>query len=191
MTAVCVVLVLIASLRWFFIPYRIDGDSMSPTLHGGSAADVVLVSRASYWGGVPGRGDVVVLDGRRLPGRAAGSLDRVKRVVGLPGETVEIRDGRVWIDGMPLADEVAMAPGAEAGFTSSAGPSAGVQAPFVVRKGRYGHQRVELGPDEFYVLGDNSGPSWDSRLWGPVPRDAVSGRVVWVVQPWGRWGRVR
>ncbi|MBI4604210.1 MAG: signal peptidase I [Planctomycetes bacterium] len=165
----------LAAARWVLVPYRVIGCSMLPTLAGsggGAAGDIVLVNRLAYALRDPGRWDVVVLE---RPGSAGEDAPRenVKRVAGLPGERLEILDGRVVIDGVPLD------------------PPEALRGAGVVRKERYGHEPLRLGPDEYFVLGDSSYLSTDSRRWGPVRRGQIQGRVELVVLPWRRSGRVR
>jgi signal peptidase I len=127
---------------------RVEGQSMEPNLH---TDQRLVVEKVSYRFHGPQRFDIVVL---KLPSQGDELL--IKRVVGLPGETVEMRDGRVYINGEPL-DE-----------------------PFVdvdTRPGRKGE--VAVPPLHIYVLGDNRNHSNDSRSFGPVPIENVVGRA-WV-----------
>jgi signal peptidase I len=171
---------LFVALRWVWVPYRVLGISMLPTLVGvdaeqPGAGDVVLVSRLSYARRDPQRWEVVVLTHDGEGGREAGDSSResVKRIVGLPGESLEIREGRLFVDGKHLE-----LPGAILGH-------------HVVGKGPHGRGLVRLGHGEYFLLGDNSYYSKDSRQWGPVPRSSLRGRVFWILYPWGRWGPIR
>jgi signal peptidase I len=160
-----------AAARWVLVPYRIEGASMSPALEDG---DVVLVNRLAYLLGSPGRGEIVI---RRPPRPAGGESelrpDAVKRVAGLPGETVEIRNGSFCAGGVPAM----LHPGhAE---------------PTVLKKGPFGRAPVELGADEYFLLGDASRISSDSRRWGPARGEEIEGRVVLVLLPWSRFGLAR
>jgi signal peptidase I len=163
----------LATVRWVLVPYRIDGPSMSPALEDG---DVVLVNRLAYLFGRPARGEVVI----RRPPRECSTPpadvlkpDAVKRVAGLPGETVEIRDGALCACGVPTR----LRPGLE--------------EPRVVRKGPFGRSPVALGSDEYFLLGDASRISSDSRRWGPARREEIEGRVLLVLFPWEHFGLVR
>ena len=170
-----VVVVMLATVRWVLVPYRIDGPSMSPALEDG---DVVLVNRLAYLFGSPARGEVVI---RRPPEPSVGvgdaeggpAPDAVKRIAGLPGETVEIRNGALCACGIP------------------AKLHPGLDEPEVVRKGPYGRSPVALGADEYFLLGDASRISSDSRRWGPAHREEIEGRVVLVLLPWERFSLVR
>lgn len=139
-------------IQAFYIP----SESMVPTLKVG---DRVLVNKLSYRTGDVERGDIVVF---ARPGGPAsdGIEDLIKRVVALPGETVEGRDGDVYIDGQPL-DEPYLEPDVE----TSPFP------PYTV-------------PDEHvWVMGDNRGASDDSRRFKGVPLDDVVGRAFVVIWP--------
>jgi signal peptidase I len=140
--------ILIALLINVFIGQatRVEGQSMEPNLHSNQR---LVVEKLSYRFHGPRRFDVVVL---RLPSQGEELL--IKRVVGLPGETVDIRDGQVYINGDPL-DE---------GFV-----------PGETRPGRT--ERVTVPPLHVYVLGDNRNHSNDSRSFGPVPIENIVGRA--------------
>lgn len=124
---------------------QVYGQSMEPNLH---HSQRLVVEKISYHFHGPRRGDVVVL---RSPQQNSELL--IKRVIGLPGEKVEIHDGLVYIDGVPLAEPY---------LTHG---TAGYQAPIVVP------------PLHVYVLGDNRNFSNDSRSFGPVPLENIVGRA--------------
>jgi signal peptidase I len=129
----------------------IDGPSMQPNLY---YNERVIVERATYQlvhG--PRRGEVVVID---VPGEPE---PLIKRVVALAGETVEIRDGCVLIDGRPLAEEWNVVQG---------GPD---------------FPAMSVPPLHVFVLGDNRANSRDSRYFGPIPVDRVIGRALFVYWP--------
>jgi signal peptidase I len=161
--------------RWVLVPYRIRGSSMMPTLVGTedgnarSTGDIVLVNRLAYCAassGGPSRWDVVIL-------RHADGEESVKRVVGLPGETVEIREGALVVNGARIELPAHLA------------------GEYIVEKGRFGHAPAVLGDGEYFVLGDSSYLSQDSRRWGPVGRAKIEGRVMCIVFPLGRAGWVK
>ena len=127
---------------------RVEGQSMEPNLHSNQR---LVVEKLSYRFHGPQRFDVVVL---KLPSQGDELL--IKRVVGLPGETVEIRDGHVYVDGAEL-DE-----------------------PFLTEETRAGRRdHITVPPLHVYVLGDNRNHSNDSRSFGPIPIDDIIGRA-WV-----------
>jgi signal peptidase I len=181
-TTIGLVVLLFVLSRWLIPPYRVSGGSMRPALVGTEAedprvtGDVVLVNHLAYILDGPARWDVVMLapseenDTATAQNEANRSGARVKRVVGLPGETVEIRGGELLVNGIPLQ------------------LPARTGSPYVVSKGHYGHHPVSLQEDEYFLLGDNSYLSSDSRQRGPVRRGNVQGKVVVVVYPWGRFG---
>lgn len=155
----------------------VAGASMEPTLTGGQGrldalvrGDRLYVPKYETWlrraGILPGyrRGDVIIarepadsplVDGRRVL--------VVKRVIGLPGETVEIRSGRVFVDGRLLDER----------FISVGGGALG----------RSTLPEVVLGEEEYFVLGDNRRNSADSRLYGPIAEASITGRAAAVIFP--------
>lgn len=142
--------VLLATLIITFVgrAFTVDGPSMLPTLHGGER---LLVDKLTYRFRSPERGDIVVF---RYP--ADPSHYFIKRVIGVPGDEVEILAGRVFVNGFPLVEEYVQ------GVT-------------------YGHHRRYVVPaDHFFVLGDNRLNSQDSRSpsVGYVPRSLVIGRAL-------------
>ncbi len=126
---------------------QVYGQSMEPNLHAGQR---LIVEKISYRFHSPRRGDIVVL---KLPEQRGSYL--IKRVVGLPGETIEIRDQRVFVDGQPL-DE-----------------------PYLSEPIRYSMPPRRIPEDSVFVLGDNRGFSNDSHSFGPVSLSDVIGRA-WI-----------
>ena len=131
----------------------VDGHSMEPTFFGD---DRLVVSRVHYLLGQPQRGDILVFNSLRESELARGVM-LIKRVIGLPGETVEIRDRILHINGEALderyiKDEVC--------------------------RRRCHDQTWQLGADEYFMMGDNRNNSNDSRSFGPVPLPSIVGRVV-------------
>ena len=159
--------------------FKVDGSSMDPTLvHG----QYLLVNRLVYlnvemgrlstiipfWSvevessryaiHPPRRGDIIVFE---FPDKNPNNprKDFVKRVVGLPGETIRIHHGEVLVDEQ-LLDE-----------------------PYLAENGRSNSHEITLGEGEYYVLGDNRNHSSDSRAWGVVPKENVKGKVWMVYWP--------
>ena len=151
MTAIIFLIVNAATGR-----FLIQSVSMLPTLREGER---VIVDKVSYLFRPPARGDIVVLAVQGEP------EDLIKRVVGLPGEMIEIKDGGVWIDGKPLGEPYAQ-------------PSPGAIA------------ARQLGSDEFFVMGDNRANSKDSRIFGPIRREDIVGRAWIIYWPPSEWGLV-
>ena len=142
----------------FSARYRVEGDSMLPTL---AHRESVLVVRARFgWNGLR-RGDVVVF---KRPGGGEGSY--IKRVVGLPGEDVRLAGGQVYLDGKLLAEDYIQGAG-EADDAAD--------------------REWFNGPDEYFLLGDNRAHSNDSRVFGPVPEELIRGKAWFRCWPPTRW----
>lgn len=144
--------------------YLVQGRSMYPSF---DSDQILYVSRLSYLLAQPQRLDIVVFHHRGQPAE-----DYIKRIIGLPGEVVAFSEGRVWVDGAPL-DEPYLAE--------------------ACRADRCADRTWALGPDEFFVLGDNRNDSSDSRLFGPVHRSQLVGAALlryWPPQAWGSVARV-
>lgn len=142
--------------------YRVTGQSMEPTTRNG---DLLLVTTVPF---APSHGDIVILG---LLGDAGRVDDIIKRVIGLPGDTIELRDGAVYVNGEKLAEPYL--PGDS--FTET------------------GRARTSwrLGPDEYFVLGDNRAHSSDSRYFGPFPASALRARPLYRYWPLDRIGPLR
>lgn len=148
---------------WLFQAFYIPSGSMEPTLQIG---DRVLVNKISYDIGDVDRGDIIVFE--RPDSWGTGDIeDLIKRVIALPGETVSVQDGIVYIDGEPL-DESYLPDG----VTTPA---------FFADSGCV--PQCTIGPDELFVLGDNRGNSDASNHFGPLPFDDVVGRAFIRVWP--------
>ena len=135
--------------------FIVDGSSMSPNF---TTGQFIIVNRLSYLLSQPSRGDVIVFNSPDDPGR-----DFIKRVIGLPGETIAVRDGLVYVDGVPL-DE-----------------------PYIAAPPRYSGE-WRLGPGEYFVLGDNRNDSQDSHTFGPLARGRIVGQawiIYWPPEDWG------
>ncbi len=149
-------LVIFLLVRLAFQNFRIEGHSMEANLHHGQ---FLIVNKLVYYVHPPERGDVVVFHSPENPGK-----DFIKRVVGLPGEQVEIRDGQVFIDGMRLEET------------------------YISNDGRRSWGPEVVGDFEYFVLGDNRGNSSDSRSWGMLDGNAIIGKAwisYWPPRDWG------
>lgn len=137
------------AIRLFVVePFRVDGPSMEPTLFTGER---LLVDKISYRFHLPRRGDVVVF---RNPGNPR--EDYIKRVVAVPGDRVEMRLGRLYVNDQPAPE------------------------PYVLRDGISTYGPELIPPGYIFVLGDNRANSRDSRFFGPVPISLVRGRA-WLI----------
>ncbi len=133
--------------------YRVDGPSMSPTLVNGQ---ILLIQKIGYWWRQPERGEVVVV---RFPGDPDRSL-YVKRIIGLPGETIHISTQSIDIDGKPLSE------------------------PYLAQLGHNGRElTTTLGPNQYWLMGDNRAISNDSRSFGSVERRFIVGSVLYSLWP--------
>ncbi len=147
-------------IRTFIVaPFKIPSGSMRPTLIEG---DRILVNKFGYRFQPPQRGDIVVF---RYPDNPKRPF--IKRLIAQGGETVEIREGKILINGRPLESP------------------AFVRDSAYQNQGLYGRagQLVEVPAHAFYVLGDNSGASHDSRFWGFVPKRFMIGKALCIFWP--------
>lgn len=137
---------------------RVDGYSMNPTLQNG---EYVLVSKVSYVFSDPQRGDIIVFD---FPGNVS-EQDLIKRIIGLPGDVIEVRAKKVFINGVEIAE------------------------PYINAAPNYsGSWEV---PDGFlFVLGDNRNDSSDSHAWGMLPFGNVIGKAIVIYWPPPDWNMI-
>ena len=147
--------------QMFYIP----SGSMLPTLQVG---DRIIVDKLSYRLHGVGRGDVVVF--RRPPLEQADYSDLVKRVIGLPGDTVSAVGGRVYINGRPLSEPWLPQPNP-------------VTSPSPLPGGFSLNHPYHVPSGEYYVMGDNRTDSEDSRYFGPIPRSLIVGKMAFVAWP--------
>jgi signal peptidase I len=151
-------LVNLATVRYF-----IDGPSMQPSF---VAGQFLVVSRISYLVSDPERGDVVVFN---APGNDADDPPLIKRLIGLPNDTIEIRNTQVYINGTPIEE------------------------PYIkeaCRENRCRDEVWELGAEDFFLMGDNRNNSRDSRVFGVVNRSRVIGEALIRYWPPSVWGIV-
>ncbi|GAB4513372.1 MAG: signal peptidase I [Anaerolineae bacterium] len=151
-------LVFFSLIRSVVQNYRIEGISMEPNFHEGQ---FLVINKLAYRLGTPSRGDVIVFRYPYDPDR-----DFIKRVIGLPGDVVEVRQGQVWINGELLEE------------------------PYPLHLGLYSAPPVRVAPGHVYVLGDNRNNSNDSHTWGPLSLDLVIGKAVFSYWPLDSWGPV-
>lgn len=173
--SIVIAFVLAMFIRTFFIQaFKIPSGSMRPTLLEG---DRLMVNKIRYGPKIPftkdkrlpgltkpQRGDVIVFVYPVDPSR-----DFIKRLVGLPGETVEIREGDIYVDGKRVEDPR-------------------IRDTFYYNRGEYGKEgdAVTVPEGHYFVLGDNSGSSSDGRFWGFVPEENVIGRAEMIYWPFNR-----
>lgn len=156
---VVICLALLYILPTFILrPLQVHGPSMYPTLQDG---EPFLTNVAAYLMFGVDRFDIVALKDEES------GEQWIKRVIGLPNETVEVRDGKLYING-----EFVEEPFLEEGTIT------------------YDFAAVTLGEDEYFVMGDNRTNSLDSRKRGPFPKSAILGKYAYVYFPWDRWRAV-
>jgi signal peptidase I len=152
-------------------PYRIPSSSMEPTLHcsepgsgclAGRFSDRVLANRLIYHFSEPERGDVIVFDTPPLAEERCGAGGTfVKRLIVLPGETWRMSNGVVYVNGKRLVEDYVRP----------------------LRRGSDTRSLQKVPPDHYVMMGDNRIQSCDSRVWGPVSRDNLIGKVFAVYWP--------
>ncbi len=149
-------LVIFFMIRFAIENYRIEGQSMEPNFHDGQ---FLLVSKLNYLFGQPQRGDVIIfhypLDPRK---------NFIKRVIGRPGEKVEIRGGKIFVNDVRIPE------------------------PYPYNFANYDWGPVTVGPDEYFVLGDNRPESSDSHSWGMLPAKNIIGKAWVSYWPPSEWG---
>lgn len=170
---VLVVALLVAlGIRTFVLQqFYISGPSMETTLF---QPNRVLVNKLSYRFGDIDRGDVVVFDRVTSNGRDVQHDDLIKRVIGLPGESVSIKGCVVYVDDKQL-DEPYL-------------PDRDTQQSDLVSRCRQPEMAaVSIPAGQVFVLGDNRPQSMDSRVFGPVDKKSIIGRAFVVIWPISRW----
>lgn len=150
-------LLFVVPVRYFiFQPFVVRGESMVPNFH---QNDYLIIDELSYRFRGPHRGEAIVFRFPRDPRQ-----HYIKRIVGLPGETVAIEDGKIFIEKdiekMELQENY-----------------------LVAGQLTQGSVRITLDENDYFVLGDNRGSSSDSRTWGPLPQSFITGRVLFRAWP--------
>ncbi|KAB8332679.1 signal peptidase I [Scytonema tolypothrichoides VB-61278] len=164
----------VVEARW------IPSGAMEPTLHGSPnqwEADKILVDKFSYRLLAPKRGDIVVFSPTQELQKEQYTDAFIKRVIGLPGEKVELRNGKVYINNQPLEEQYVSAQQRTAIDVCISG----AQPPFL-------SQPQTIPPDSYLVLGDNRNSSYDGRCWGVVPRNLIIGKAYKRFFPLDRMG---
>ncbi len=137
--------------------FRIEGSSMEPNLHDG---EYVIIDRVSYVLHPPERGDIIVFT------PPTGDRDYIKRVIALPGDTVQVSNGQVLVNGTALNE------------------------PYLNTTTNYALGSQTIEPGHFFVLGDNRNNSSDSHAFGSIVTSAIVGRAWFVYWPPTNWGAV-
>ncbi|MGL5083596.1 MAG: signal peptidase I [Microcoleaceae cyanobacterium] len=147
-------------------PRYIPSDSMVPTLEIG---DRLLVEKVSYHWHSPQQGDVIVFAPPQQLQAAGYSSDQafIKRVIGQPGQQLEVREGRVYLDNEPLVES------------------------YIAEPPDYQLGSLQVPTDEYFVMGDNRNDSNDSHVWGFLPSQNIIGRAIFRFWPLERFGFVK
>jgi signal peptidase I len=145
-------LLIVVPFRFFVAqPFIVSGASMSPTFETGQ---YLIVDQVTYRFHEPQRGDVVIF---RYPNDPSKYF--IKRLIGLPGEVVELANGGTTVT------------------NPTSGESHTLEEPYIKTDRTDDHLTITLSSDEYFVMGDNRGASSDSRVWGPVPKKNIVGRA--------------
>jgi signal peptidase I len=191
-----IIIVAIFIITFVFQPFRIPSESMEPTLLVG---DFLLVAKQEFpfpkdaipFPATPiKRGDVIVFHYPIDP-----SIHLVKRVIGMPGDHLRLRDGHVYIDGRALDEPYAVyrpgpADNYRDNFPRLANPDPDVASNWWIQmKSLVNHGELTVPPHSFFVLGDNRNDSEDSRYWGFVPAPAIVGKPLLVYFSLNQAGR--
>lgn len=163
---VIIALAIVIPIRYFlFQPFFVKGQSMEPNFENG---DYLIIDEISYRFKEPQRGDVIVFKYPIDP-----SQRYIKRIIGLPGETIEITNGQIIIYGKDsqakILDESDYLPN---NYQTT------------------GEMKITLGQDEYFVLGDNRLASYDSRRWGPLKKQNIIGKVFIRAWPFASFAKI-
>ncbi|OGF78491.1 signal peptidase I [Candidatus Giovannonibacteria bacterium RIFCSPHIGHO2_02_43_13] len=159
-------LIVIPIRTWIAQPFIVEGASMVPNFHDG---EYLIIDEISYALNPPKRGEVIIF---RYPLNPSEYF--IKRIIGLPGETVTIRNGIITIK-QQSSDQAFV-----------------LGEPYIPNGFRTGpDETVELAADQYFVMGDNREASSDSRVWGPLPKGNITGRVFVRLWPVNRAGFVK
>ena len=150
---IIIIIVVILVRTFIATPVRVNGSSMYPTLKGN---EIMLLNKLGHIN----RFDIVVL---KIDGRED---NLIKRIIGLPGETVEIKDNEIYINDKKIEDKYGY------GVT-------------------YNIDKVTLKKDEYFILGDNRKISLDSRVFGTIHKDEIKGTTNFIMYPFKSFGKVK
>lgn len=150
---IIIIIVVILVRTFIATPVRVNGSSMYPTLKGN---EIMLLNKLGHIN----RFDIVVL---KIDGRED---NLIKRIIGLPGETVEIKDNEIYINDKKIEDKYGY------GVT-------------------YNIDKVTLKEDEYFILGDNRKISLDSRVFGTIHKDEIKGTTDFIMYPFKSFGKVK
>ncbi|HQM15791.1 MAG TPA: signal peptidase I [Candidatus Woesebacteria bacterium] len=152
-------------------PHQVNGKSMVPNFESG---DYVLTDKISYRFGHPKRGDVIVFHAPISANCPQGTgCDYIKRVIATPGESVEIKNGKIFVNSILLEENY-------------------LPDSFVTNSGDFTRNGpVVMGDNEYFVVGDNRSYSSDSRAWGPVDKELIVGKAFFRYWPPESMGQIK
>jgi signal peptidase I len=148
-----IIITIIAALAIFLIlqvtigSFKVYGTSMLPSIQHG---EYIMVNKATYFFHEPYRGDIIVFHSPRSPGS-----DLIKRIIGLPGDTVEVKNDKVFVNGTPVVE------------------------PYILEQPKYQYPLQEVPENYYFVLGDNRNNSADSHTGWFLPQENIIGKA-WV-----------
>ena len=154
--------ILILVLIHYFIAtiHIVQGESMEPNFHTGQ---IIITNNLSYLISKPMRGDAIVL---RFPGDPD-KQKYIKRIIGLPGEQLEIKNGKVYINNEEL-----------------------IESYIPNNVSTYPNMKIDIPEDEYFIIGDNRPNSNDSRFWGTARLNDLIGKGVFIISPLSDWGYI-
>lgn len=149
---IIIIIVVIIIRTFIFTPVVVNGLSMMNTLHNG---DVMILDKIGMKLGGIKRFDIVVIQ--------TGKTKIIKRVIGMPGETISYHDNKLYINGKEVSDNHS-------------------------NEITYDFEEVKIPDGEYYVLGDNRTDSVDSRILGTIPKNEILGHATFIIYPFNRFG---
>lgn len=149
---IIIIIVVIIIRTFIFTPVVVNGPSMMNTLHNG---DVMILDKIGMKLGGIKRFDIVVIQ--------TGKTKIIKRVIGVPGETISYHDNKLYINGKEVSDNHS-------------------------NEITYDFEEVKIPDGEYYVLGDNRTDSVDSRILGTIPKNEILGHATFIIYPFNRFG---
>jgi signal peptidase I len=169
-TVVIALSIFLVVYLFFMQPHQVNGQSMVPTF---SSGEYVLTDKISYRLGNPKRGDIIVFHAPEEAQCPKGTgCDFIKRILGVPGDSIEVKKNRIYVNGNPLDEPY-------------------IPADYQTLAGKFTQGRViSMGPNEYFAVGDNRSHSSDSRAWGSITKDAIVGRAFFRYWPMDKIGKI-
>lgn len=154
---IIIIFVVIFIKAFIVTPIKVNGESMMPTLH---EKDIMILNKTAYYFNDPKRFDIIVID---LPDEYI-----IKRVIGLPGEEIEYKDNKLYVNGKVVKENIKNLQTKDFNIESLGS--------------------VKVPKDSYLVLGDNRNNSYDSRELGFIPKDKIIGKTSLTILPISRFG---